>query len=145
MDLTEVAPQFDPELIAAMKAYLTAVDADDLDSLEPLYASDFANIRWDRRGFAANIRRETFLGFLRMWRRDGGHPEPAAEATRICATTRYGDEGAVLVLRTKAGRVGAYTFLWRREATGWRVVRELTFQDALPGVPDDAAPSAERL
>ena len=34
----------------------------------------------------------------------------------------------------QAGRLGAHTVVRRREATGWRVVRELTLQEAPPGI-----------
>ncbi|HJP96082.1 MAG TPA: hypothetical protein VJ843_01785 [Candidatus Saccharimonadales bacterium] len=134
MDRSLIKPELDASLVEKMKRYLAAVDAGDLDAMEQFYADDFVNIRYDKAAQAANIPKGVYMNLLRSWaaQSDGAHPLAAAQTTHFVATTQYGEYASVLLIRPKGLDIVSYNFVWRNQADTWRIVREFTFQDALP-------------
>jgi len=137
MDRPAIAAELDPELIELTTRYLAVVDAGDLDAMERFYAPEFVNIRYDSLGQAANIPLAIFMNILRGWAAAGDdHPLPAAEQTTFVATSRFSDCASVLMLRVKGSETVAYNFVWQQQDGQWRVLREFTYHEKLPGGDD---------
>ena len=133
MDLSLIEPELNEALIEQTKNYLAAVDSGDIDTMERFYDDSFVNIRYDKAGHAANISKQVFLGMLRKWAQAGDdHPLVAAQDTTFVATSEYGDCASVLMIRDKGDETVSYNFVWKQLGTEWRIIREFTFQDALP-------------
>ncbi|MEV0268025.1 hypothetical protein AB0H43_04545 [Hamadaea sp. NPDC050747] len=118
-------------LVDAMRAYLAAGVAMDLDRLGACYDDEFQNLRVDQAGQVVTITKAQFMQRFADMKAQGKALEPADDATFPTATI-FGDYGIVVMRRVKEGGPVMYAFVWRlRDGRPTTILRELSFEDDL--------------
>jgi hypothetical protein len=119
-------------LVDAMRTYLTAGLAMDVDALDRLYDPDFQNVRVDRAGRTVTLTKAQFMTRFRALRDQGRTIGDSTDDVTFPATTDLGDQAAIVMRRVQNGDPVLYTFIWRlTEGHPTTILRELTFDPDL--------------
>jgi hypothetical protein len=129
----------DAGLQGAVERFIASADKADLAAVAALYDPAFACVRVADEGGFVHLTREQMLSF---WRRaggssnaSGGHSVPTRETVLHHAEV-IGDTGFVLLTRIKNLGSGwepmYYTLVWKRQESGWLLLREFVHQRTVP-------------
>jgi pimeloyl-ACP methyl ester carboxylesterase len=134
--------KIDQELKQATEALVGAADTLNIDALEGLYASEFEGLRMDKAGTIVRFTKDEILPFYKRLI-ETNPVAPQTKDTKITFAERTGQQGFVLMVRTKILSTDwetiSYNLYWERRDDKWRLVKEFAFHDQFKESPTFSA------